>query len=101
MMAGSTVRNSSGAGNMPPTTTMASGRWTWLPMAVEKAAGSKPTQAATQVMSTGIKQQQDKGDGDRHVGELHFTSLRPVPEMVRTDVTNGSPAICTSIGMVM
>jgi len=52
-------------------------------------------------MSTGIKQQQDKGDGDRHVGELHFTSLRPVPEMVRTDVTNGSPAICTSIGMVM
>ena len=38
---------------MPPTTTMASGRWTWLPIAVEKAAGSRPTQAATQVISTG------------------------------------------------
>ena len=42
-----------GASSMPPTTTMASGRWTWLPIAVEKAAGSRPTQAATQVISTG------------------------------------------------
>ncbi len=38
---------------MPPTTTMASGRWTWLPIAVEKAAGRRPAQAATQVISTG------------------------------------------------
>ena len=51
--AGSTVRNSKGASSVPPTTTMASGRCTWLPIAVEKAAGSKPTQAAAQVISTG------------------------------------------------
>ena len=51
--AGSTVRNSSGASSMPPTTTMASGRCTCDPMAVEKAAGNRPAQAATQVISTG------------------------------------------------
>ena len=38
---------------MPPTTTTASGRCTWLPIAVEKAAGNRPTQAAAQVISTG------------------------------------------------
>src|SRR5690349_1293648 len=51
--AGSTVRNRQGASSMPPTTTIASGRCTWLPIAVEKAAGSRPTQAATQVIRTG------------------------------------------------
>src|SRR6185436_17897017 len=51
--AGSTVRNRIGASNMPPTTTIASGRCTWLPIAVENAAGSRPTQAATQVIRTG------------------------------------------------
>ena len=50
--AGRTVRNSSGASRVPPTTTMASGRWTWLPIALENAAGSRPTQAAAQV--TGV-----------------------------------------------
>src|SRR5476649_248283 len=53
MAAGSTVRNRNGASSMPPTTTMASGRCTWLPIAVEKAAGNRPTQAAMQVISTG------------------------------------------------
>ena len=51
--AGRTVRKSMGASSVPPTTTTASGRWTWLPIAVEKAAGSRPTQAAAQVISTG------------------------------------------------
>ena len=50
---GQHVRNSKGASSVPPTTTMASGRWTWLPIAVEKAAGNRPTQAAAQVISTG------------------------------------------------
>ena len=31
--------------NIPPTTTVASGRCTWLPMPVDTAAGSKPMQA--------------------------------------------------------
>ena len=39
--------------SVPPTTTMASGRWTWLPMRSRSAAGSRPTQAAMQVISTG------------------------------------------------
>src|SRR5262249_57573091 len=51
--AGSTVRKRQGAASVPPTTTTASGRCTWLPMAVEKAAGSRPTQAAVPVISTG------------------------------------------------
>jgi hypothetical protein len=39
--AGSTVRNRIGASSMPPTTTTASGRCTWLPIAVENAAGQQ------------------------------------------------------------
>src|SRR5581483_6402269 len=51
--AGRTVRKSRGASSMPPTITIASGRCTWLPIAVENAAGNSPTQAATQVIRTG------------------------------------------------
>ncbi len=39
--------------NMPPTTTVASGRCTWLPMPVDTAAGSKPIQADSAVISIG------------------------------------------------
>ena len=35
---------------MPPTTTMAKGRWVWEPMRVEKAAGNSPKIAAKAVM---------------------------------------------------
>ena len=38
---------------MPPTTTSASGFCTCEPMPVEIAAGSRPTQATTQVIITG------------------------------------------------
>jgi len=39
--------------NMPPTTTVARGRCTWLPMPVETAAGNKPMQADNAVISIG------------------------------------------------
>ena len=39
--------------NMPPTTTVASGRCTWLPMPVDIAAGNKPMQADNAVISIG------------------------------------------------
>jgi hypothetical protein len=39
--------------NIPPTTTVASGRWTWLPMPVETAAGNNPIQAESAVISIG------------------------------------------------
>ena len=42
-----------GVSKMPPTTTRASGRWTCAPIAVDRAAGSNPTQAAMQVIMTG------------------------------------------------
>jgi hypothetical protein len=42
-----------GPKNIPPTTTVASGRCTWLPMPVEIAAGSKPMQADRAVISIG------------------------------------------------
>ena len=51
---GSTSRIRIGASSMPPTTTNASGRCTCEPMPVEKAAGSKPTQATMQVITTGL-----------------------------------------------
>ena len=38
--------------SMPPTTTMASGRCTWLPMAVENAAGNSPMAAENAVIKT-------------------------------------------------
>jgi hypothetical protein len=38
---------------MPPTTTVASGRWTWLPMPVEIAAGNRPMQADNAVINIG------------------------------------------------
>ena len=38
---------------MPPMTTVASGRCTWLPMPVETAAGSSPIQADSAVISMG------------------------------------------------
>ena len=47
------IRISTGANSMPPTTTMASGFCTWLPMPVETAAGSRPIAAMMQVMKTG------------------------------------------------
>jgi len=50
---GSTMRISTGASRMPPTTTRASGFCTWEPMPVDIAAGNKPTQATVQVMITG------------------------------------------------
>ena len=42
-----------GPKSMPPTTTVASGRCTWLPIPVENAAGTKPIQADNAVMSMG------------------------------------------------
>jgi hypothetical protein len=51
--AGSTIRMRKGVSVMPPTTTTASGFCTYEPIPVDKAAGSKPTPAITQVMSTG------------------------------------------------
>jgi hypothetical protein len=38
--AGRTVRKRQGAKSVSATTTTASGRWTWLPMALEKAAAA-------------------------------------------------------------
>jgi hypothetical protein len=51
--AGTTMRRMIGPKNIPPTTTVASGRCTWLPMPVETAAGSKPMQADKAVISIG------------------------------------------------
>ncbi len=51
--AGSVIRMSSGASAMPPTTTTASGFCTCDPMPEDSAAGSSPTPAMTQVISTG------------------------------------------------
>ena len=39
--------------NIPPTTPVASGRCTWLPMPVDTAAGSNPMQADKAVISIG------------------------------------------------
>jgi hypothetical protein len=39
--------------SMPPTTTVASGRCTWLPMPAETAAGRRPMQADHAVISIG------------------------------------------------
>ena len=39
--------------NMPPTTTVARGRCTWLPMPVEIAAGNSPIQAESAVINIG------------------------------------------------
>src|SRR5271157_4517042 len=50
---GRMIRMRTGASRMPPTTTRASGFWTYEPMPVEMAAGNRPTQAATQVIMTG------------------------------------------------
>jgi hypothetical protein len=47
------MRRMIGPKNIPPTTTVASGRCTWLPMPVETAAGSKPMQADKAVISIG------------------------------------------------
>ena len=38
--------------SIPPTTTIASGRCTWLPIAVEKAAGNRPIAAENPVIKT-------------------------------------------------
>ena len=42
-----------GPTSMPPTITVASGRCTWLPMPVEMAAGKRPMQAESAVISRG------------------------------------------------
>ena len=42
-----------GPTSMPPTITVASGRCTWLPIPVEIAAGSRPMQAESAVISRG------------------------------------------------
>jgi RNA-directed DNA polymerase len=51
--AGTTSSMMIGPMSMPPTTTVASGRCTWLPMPEEIAAGSKPMQADSAVISIG------------------------------------------------
>ena len=51
--AGTTTSNIIGPTSMPPTTTVASGRCTWLPIPVEIAAGSKPMHADNAVISIG------------------------------------------------
>ena len=50
---GNTKRIRNGASRIPPTTTSANGFCTCDPIPVEMAAGSRPTQAATQVIATG------------------------------------------------
>jgi hypothetical protein len=51
--AGTTTSTMIGPIKSPPTTTVASGRCTWLPMAAEIAAGNKPMQADIAVISIG------------------------------------------------
>jgi len=51
--AGTTTSNMIGPISMPPTTTVASGRCTWLPIAVDMAAGNRPMQADMAVISIG------------------------------------------------
>ena len=53
MRTGSVIRMMIGASIMPPTTTTASGFCTCEPMPDDSAAGSRPTPAITQVISTG------------------------------------------------
>ncbi len=51
--AGTTTSMMMGPTSMPPTTTVASGFCTWLPMPLEIAAGSRPMQADSAVISIG------------------------------------------------
>ena len=51
--AGTTTSNMSGPISKPPTTTVAKGRCTWLPMPVEIAAGNRPMDADSAVISIG------------------------------------------------
>ena len=51
--AGTITSNMTGPTSMPPTTTVASGRCTWLPMPVETAAGNSPMHAHSAVISIG------------------------------------------------
>ena len=51
--AGTTTSKRSGPTSIPPTTTVARGRCTWLPIPVEIAAGSKPIQADKAVINIG------------------------------------------------
>ena len=51
--AGTMMSSRIGPMSMPPTTTVASGRWTWLPIPVEIAAGSRPMQADSAIIMIG------------------------------------------------
>ena len=51
--AGTTTSNMMGPINMPPTTTVASGRCTWLPIPVEIADGNRPMQADSAIIKIG------------------------------------------------
>ena len=53
LSAGTTRSSMMGPTSMPPTITVASGRCTWLPMPVEIAAGNRPMQAESAVISRG------------------------------------------------
>ena len=53
LSAGTARSSMTGPTNMPPTITVASGRCTWLPIPVEIAAGKRPMQAESAVISKG------------------------------------------------
>ena len=53
LQAGTTTSMMIGPISIPPTTTVASGRCTWLPMPVDTAAGNRPMQAESAVISIG------------------------------------------------
>ena len=50
---GTTISSMRGPKRRPPTTTVASGRCTWLPMPLDTAAGRRPMQAESAVISIG------------------------------------------------